>query len=53
MLNLKYVLYLKRNLVFSNSLLFYRNMVDDSKDIEEVNSVTTPQENRTLIVGLK
>ena len=28
-------------------------MVDDSRNAEEVNLVITPQENRTLIVGLR
>ena len=40
--NFKYNPYRKENFTISDSLLFYRNMVDDSKNVEEVTSITTP-----------
>ena len=34
-----------------NSKLSYRKMIDDSRNVEEVNSITTPQENQTPTVS--
>ena len=46
---LRYVPYLKENFAISDSQLFCRKMVDDSRNVEKVNSITIPLEKITLI----